>query len=168
MEYWQIEDRFGSRPHPKLELHLEMRSIDANPYQTIVRPFALGLTNVGRGLAKFPGVTFKRSLGFAVDTFGIDGNHQFGICKRPSEHDWIIFGGGVDDVIYPGQTLMIAKLFQYGHIAGVPVTKPLLRSSERKPVRLVFTELLFLGEISCEGCQSTKVEKTFPADNYVA
>lgn len=94
MEYWQIEDRFGSRPHPKLELHLETTRVGTDTYQRPVRHFTLGLKNTGLGIAKFPGLSFQRSLGLEVDNFGIDGNRGFGIRKRPSEGSWIIFGGG--------------------------------------------------------------------------
>jgi len=36
----------------------------------------------------------------------------FGIPSRPSEPEWIVFRGGVDDVIYPGETRLIGKLIQ--------------------------------------------------------
>src|ERR1700722_226183 len=85
MEYWQIEERFGSRPHPKLELHLELRETIRNAYQQPIRSFVLGLKNSGAGIAKFPGVIFKQSVGLNVDDSGIDGNYNFGIRRRPSE-----------------------------------------------------------------------------------
>ncbi len=134
MEYWQIEDRFGSRPHPKLELHLEARDKGTDTYQRPARHFVLGLTNTGGGIAKFPGVMFKRSLGLEVDNYGIDGNVGFGIPRRPSESTWIIFGGGAGDVIYPGQTLMIAKLHQLGQnvgLQGIPIGVPVTLGGER-------------------------------------
>lgn len=170
MEYWQIEERFGSRPHPKLELHLEAPNVGTDTYQRPVRHFVLGIKNTGAGIGKFPGVSFKRSLGLDVDPFGIDGNGGFGIRKRPSDGSWIIFGGGVDDVVYPGQTLMIAKLYQSGQnvgLAGIPANVPVMSRGREIKARHVFQELHFVCEISCENCQSTTVRKDFPEADLI-
>jgi hypothetical protein len=90
MEYWQIEDTFGKRPHPKLTLLLEGRDRVSKPVDVrrAVREFVIGLKNEGAGIAKYPGLRFRRELGFAVDMYGIDGNHGFGIPLRPSEREW--------------------------------------------------------------------------------
>ncbi|MGP8173614.1 MAG: helix-turn-helix domain-containing protein [Terracidiphilus sp.] len=171
MEYWQIEERFGSRPHARLELYLEQRFIGLDAYRKPTRSFVLGLTNSGAGIAKFPGVLFERSLGLSVNSFGIDGSFQFGIRLRPSESGWIIFGGGVDDVIYPGQTVMIAKLEQDGQsvgIKGIPGHIQIAAGGREIKARYVFKELHFRCEISCEGCQTSTVEKVIPeADSIV-
>jgi hypothetical protein len=171
MEYWQIEERFGSRPHPKLELHLEAREIGRSANQEPMRPFILGLRNSGAGIAKFPGVFFKRSDGLSVDQYGIDGNWNFGIRRRPSEGTQIIFGGGVDDVIYPGQTIMIARLEQKGHnvgIQGIPVGVPVIAHDREIKARYVFKQIHFWCEISCEGCQTETVFKVIPeADSII-
>jgi len=71
-----------------------------------------GLKNGGLGIAKFPGVRFKRLPTLRPDHYGIDGNGGFGIPMRPSEPNWMVFRGGVDDVIYPGETRLIGKLIQ--------------------------------------------------------
>jgi hypothetical protein len=165
MEYWQIEDRFGSRPHPKLELHLEALHVGLDAYRVPGRFFRLGLTNSGAGIAKFPGVLFKRLPTLSVDSFGIDGNMNFGIRLRPSEGEWIVFGGGVDDVVYPGQTTMIAKLKQSGEsvgIAGIPITL-----NPNMHTRHVFKEFTFKCEISCEGCPTINAEKLFPEADFI-
>jgi hypothetical protein len=171
MEYWQIEDRFGSRPHPKLELHFEIRHSAKDVYSGVVRHFAIGLKNSGVGIAKFPGIMFKRTLGFEVDSDGLDGLGGYGIRKRPSEGDWIIFGGGVDDVVYPGQTVMIAKLKQEGKnvgINGIPANMPVSYGGREIKARFVFRQLHFLCEISCEGCQPTTAEMVVPEGEFIA
>jgi hypothetical protein len=170
MEYWQLEERFGSRPHPKLQLHLEARQLGKDMYQRPVRHFVLGLTNTGPGIAKFPAVLFSRSLGLEVDKFGIDGNGGFGIRMRPSEGSWIVFGGGVDDVIYPGQTLMIAKLYQSGHnvgIAGIPANVLAFAGGREIKARYVFKELHFVCELFCDGSQTSGVAANFPEDALI-
>ena len=109
MDYWQIEDMFGVRPHPKLALFLEPREITAVDYAdlTPVRRFVLGIENTGRGIARFPGVRFERAQGLRVDDLGIDGNGGFGLPRRASEPKWFVFRGGIDDLIYPGETRQI-------------------------------------------------------------
>lgn len=113
MAYFQIEERFGRRPIPKLGLHLEASNMMMDPPGhdgSAIRRLIFGLKNEGRGMAKFPGVRFKRSPGLRPDQYGIDGNGGFGIPQRPSEPEWMVFRGGVDDVIYPGETRLISKL----------------------------------------------------------
>jgi hypothetical protein len=60
------------------------------------RYFWFGLSNTGRGLAKFPSVRFKRDCGLSPNHFGLDGKGNVGVPLRPSDYDWVIFGGGVD------------------------------------------------------------------------
>lgn len=114
MEFFQVEERFGRRPLPKLSLHLEaLQMMEYSGYtRHPLRHLLFGLKNEGRGIAKFPGIRFRRTASLSQDNFGIDGNGGFGIPPRASEPDWIIFRGGVDDVIYPGETRLIGKLVQ--------------------------------------------------------
>ena len=115
---------------------------------------------------------FKQSVvGLRVDQYGIDGNLNFGIRRRPSEGTQTIFGGGVDDVIYPGQTVMIARLQQNGHnvgIQGIPVGIPVIAHNREIKARYVFKQIHFWCEISCEGCQTETVFKVIPeADTII-
>lgn len=115
MAYFQIEERFGRRPNPKLDLHMEVLNMMMDPPghdRSAIRHLTFGLKNEGRGTAKFPGVRFKRSPALRPDLYGIDGSGGFGIPQRPSEPGWMVFRGGVDDVIYPGETRLIGKLIQ--------------------------------------------------------
>src|SRR5271169_3446675 len=115
MEYFQIADMFGKRPQPKLELYLELTGkIGPMPYDQVPHRFLwLGLSNIGRGLAKFPGVRFElATCSLKVNEYGLDGNNNHGLPLRVSDNDWVIFRGGVDDVIYPGTTLKITRLVQ--------------------------------------------------------
>ena len=108
--------RSGSarRPLPRLSIHIEVLQV-AEHAAWIASPFRhliFGLTNEGRGIAKFPGVRFKRIANLRQDDYGIDGNRGFGLPPRASEKEWIVYRGGVDDVIYPGETRLIGKLIQ--------------------------------------------------------
>ena len=152
MEYFQIADMFGKRPHPKLELFLEATG-KIGPYDQVPhRFFWIGLSNIGRGLAKFPSVRFPRAGTLTADRFGLDGNGNHGLPLRPSDNEWVIFQGGVDHVIYPGTTLKITKLIQR-YSSGDP----------RKNIG-IFDAFSFSAEISCEGFPSTTAEKIVSAD----
>jgi hypothetical protein len=157
MEFFQIEERFGKRPHAKLELFLEFESTKGDMYSPRpVRNFVLGIGNTGGGIAKFPSIRFKRSCGLTVDSYGIDGNMGFGIELRPSESEWAAFRGRVDDVIYPGETLKVARLLQYGESRGAsPGSSRALWS---------FGSLKFSCELSCEGAQTKTAEKEILGD----
>ncbi len=152
MEYFQIADMFGRRSQPNLELYLELDSVDpGGAAGKACEIWWLGLTNRGRGIAKFPGIRFKtRAIGFVVDRLGVDGNHNHGLPRRPSQDDWIVFRGGVDDVIYPEATLTVAKLL-----------RPFNRTDEFRD-SWVFLPFKLELEISCEGVPTRKVEQDVP------
>ncbi len=122
MEYWQIEDLFGKRPQPRLTLHLQdQTSVNATYPQVgvAVRWFHFGIRNDGKGIAKFPGMRFRRDGGFELSQFGIDGNGNFGLPLRSTEAEWIVFRGGVDDVIYAGETRLIGIVSRTGREMGI-------------------------------------------------
>jgi hypothetical protein len=150
MEYFQIEERFGKRPPPKLELYLEPDGIERNHYapREPVRSFVLGVRNLGAGIAKFPSIRYRRSCGLGIDQFGIDGVKGFGLPQRPSDNEWTVFRGGVDEVIYPGEIRQITKLIQQGENAAVG--------------QWFFKASTFQCEVSCEGAQTKAVEKSLP------
>jgi hypothetical protein len=120
MEFFQVEERFGRRPLSRLSLYIEPQEmINGSGYvRSPLRHLLFGLKNEGRGIAKFPGVRFKRSANLQQDSFGVDGNGGFGLPPRASEPGWIVFRGGVDDVIYPGETRLIGKLIQTARDEG--------------------------------------------------
>jgi len=172
MEYWQIEDMFGKRPHPRLTLHLEERKKVTTPgnVRVPVREFAIGLRNEGGGIAKYPGIRFKRELGFMVDSAGIDGNRGFGIPLRPSEKDWIVFRGGTDNVVCPGETVLITNILQTAldkGIEGIPITMAVLANNREIKKRWLFNGTLFTCEISCENQPSTVVEQAVREDDLI-
>lgn len=162
MEYFQIEERFGKRPSPKLELYLEFETIKRDPHvpRRRIGLFVLGLSNTGSGIAKFPGIRFNRACGLSVDLFGIDGSHGFGIQQYPSESEWVVFRGGVDTVIYPGESLKITKLVQQGENPGDVPGQP--------QTQWLFKAFTFSCEISAEGIQTKTFEKRIPKHSQVS
>jgi hypothetical protein len=145
MEFFQVEERFGRRPLSRLSLYIEPQGMIAASgfLRSPLRQLLFGLKNEGRGIAKFPGVRFKRSANLQQDGYGIDGNGGFGLPPRASEPDWIVFRGGVDDVIYPGETRLIGKLIQTAKDNGDTV-RPLIAGQVR--LRSMISERLWLCE----------------------
>jgi|SRR5580658_3084373 hypothetical protein len=167
MEYFQIEERFGKRPPPQLELYLEPDGFERYHFAPLepVRSFVLGLTNLGAGIAKFPSIRFRRSSGLVVNHFGINGSMGFGLPQRPSENEWTAFRGGVDEVIYPGEILGITKLIQHGQDTGNdprPQVQGNVYVEPSSHTQWVFNASTFQCEISCEGTPTKTVEQTIP------
>ena len=149
MEYFQIEERFGRRPHPKLEVHLDSEKITSHPFtpSATIRCFVLSLQNVGRGIARFPSIRYRSACGLRLDRFV--NAVGFGLKHHPIETEWVAFRGGIDDVIYPGETLKIACLVQNPEPGGQ--AEPLNNQ--------VFKAVKVFCEVSCEGIATVAEEK---------
>ena len=108
---------------------------------------SLGITNSGRAIAKFPSIRFQPPQNVLINQFGIDGNCNFGLPRRPSEKDWIVFRGGIDDVIYPETTVKIAEL-----------CRPIIML---KPQVLLFgtPDCTFVAEVSCENMETKTLQQ---------
>ena len=171
MEYFQIEERFGKRPPPRMELYLEPENIRGHTLNPRVpeRPFVLGLRNLGSGIARFPSIRYRRSCGLFVSQYGIDGNMGFGLPQGPSESEWATFRGGVNEVIYPEETRKITRLIQLGENTGLD-PRPQIAGRPFRPsgeTEWGFKACRFQCEISCEGAPTKAVEKALPEDSVV-
>jgi hypothetical protein len=154
MEYFQIEAMFGKRLRPVLALHLEFGTfrLDGQIYE---REFTIGIENRGRGIARFPSIRFQSIPGINLDFYGIDGNRGFGLPRRPTEPEVLVFGGGADDVIYPGTVLKVAKLTQRA------------RGKDWKPTQggrqqFYLEEYTFTAEVAADGVQGIEQSRTLP------
>jgi hypothetical protein len=168
MEYFQIEERFGRRPHAKLELHLENAGFDIIVgSRTPARWFVLGLKNVGRGIAKFPSIRYKSGTGLNFNIYGIDGNGNFGLPRHPADRESTIFRGGMDHVVYPDEVLKITKLWQHGSDKGSDgLPYPRVSGTRGEPLtKWVFGALEFECEIACEGIQTTTQQKLIAGES---
>ena len=150
-----------------LELSLEPLGINGgtNDPRIPYRWFMLGLKNAGVLIAKFPTIRFATSMGVQVDPYGVDGNYNFGLPKRATDHTVIVFQGGADDVIHPGETRQISKLMQVGLRTAQKGNAVIDRlSSQWRTLETdtwVFSALTFSCEISCEGVGAAKNEVFF-------
>lgn len=145
MEYFQIADMFGRRQRPILDLHIEEKIIEE---PSLFRRFDLGIKNSGRAIAKYPGLRFRQPR----DGTTIAGyRSNFGLKLRfTDDPDWIVCGGGVDDVIYPGATIKILTLTQPSQEETFPMP------------RHVLPKWSISVELSAEDIETKTIEKTFP------
>lgn len=146
MEYFQIADMFGKRRRPMLELHLDEGTVQGTG-DSRYRLFYLGIKNSGRAIAKYPGLRYKNVQGLPRTTV-LPGN-IYGLPMRSADSNWIIFGGGADHVIYPGETLMVAHFHQPGFSTNYPMPK------------FGFPKWSIAVQLSAEDTESKIVEKEF-------
>ncbi len=169
MEYYQIEDMFGRRPHPRLTLILEREATQPGPYRNPERTFRLGLKNEGLGIARFPCIRFSRTIGLRPDAGGVDKDGKEALPQRASEYPWVTYQGGVDSVIYPDEEFIITKLTQDGQRlgeVGPEVRDGLWVANSRNAVLWAFGAFTFSCEISCEGVQTKAETASFDAEKY--
>jgi hypothetical protein len=111
MEHFELAEVFGSRRRPQLEIYWNLRvgaTQGTATHRIFHTFFIVGLQNIGRGIARFPGLVLS---GERNQLYGLDGNGNFGLPKRPrSDQNKLIFGGGADDVVYPDSILEITAL----------------------------------------------------------
>ena len=152
MEYFQIEERFGRRPAPKLMLYLELQGIRSQTYapRMPARYFVFGLSNVGQSVIKFPSLRYVRASGLSVDSYGIDGCGNFGLPQRPSENAFSVFRGGIDVVIYSEEVRKIGKLWQAGNDA---------RDYGQSSHGWTFAAATLRFEVSCDGATPVIAEE---------
>lgn len=93
----------------------------------------------------------------------------FGIPKRASGPEWVNFRGGIDDVIYPGETLKITKLIQHGQrkTGTIDVAPVSVNSSGASKDRWFFRSVKFSYDISCEGIPTLEGEEYIPEASAV-
>jgi hypothetical protein len=159
MEYFQLADMFGRRHRPVLSLWVAMgrnrAEVGASYWE---REFFVGIKNSGRGIARFPSLRFATVPGINLASYGLDGNNRWGLPKRPTSEGWTLFGGGADDVIYPGTHLEVAKLTQRSQVSEWQ------RLGAVSPSQY-FREFEFKAELAADGVPYETVSFTLPRED---
>lgn len=117
MRDFEIRDMFGRRARPRLELWWQRAAHDPRlrvPPLTVQHAWVIGLQNVGRGIARFPALGMRVRPGFdAMGIYDLDATGASGLPrKRVAETgiQTVLFAGGGNDVIHPGQTLHVTRI----------------------------------------------------------
>jgi len=106
MEHFDLEDMFGRRKRPKLDLFIKTQGSGNETW------IILGISNTGRGSAFAPYLAFRIPEPFKSNFWGVDGNNNEGLPRLLGrrENQWIRYGGGAQIVIHPETTLEVASI----------------------------------------------------------
>jgi hypothetical protein len=108
MEHYELEEMFGRRRRPLLQLYSHFVRRVGNVADGYFALFAIGLRNTGRGIAKCPGLLLRNARAFEG---GFDAVGNVGLPALPtSDHRNLFYGGSTDRVIYPGIELDVAAV----------------------------------------------------------
>jgi hypothetical protein len=104
MEHFDLEDMFGRRKKPLLQLTYSIENVDR---------IVLGIENIGRGVAKSPYLSFIVPEPYILSEFGVDGNRGWAlpVLKHAGRSRTCKFGGGGMITIHPGMVLDVAILW---------------------------------------------------------
>lgn len=146
----QLEDMFGRRPKPTLDLSLRLNpggSAGGRQHFDLV----LGIQNSGRASARAPFLSVKVMTPYTISEYGIDGNRNFGLDPIARSHgsDEIGYGSSSTSVIHPGVTL---------DVAAVSLKIPF----EAKPSEISSVEIKY--RIAAENSQLVEGEREFTAE----
>jgi hypothetical protein len=106
LEHFDLEDMFGRRPKPKLNLYTQIRGYG------LQSEIVVGLSNNGKASAKAPYLGFSSSQPFNRSQYGLDGNMTEGMKRLPSASSGMPnrYGDGVNVIIHPGMVCEIAVI----------------------------------------------------------
>ena len=97
MEHFDLEDMFGRRKKPKLNLTTRLEG------RGTATKIVLAIENTGRGTAKAPYLAFGITPPFQARAYGLDGNGNDGLPKLHfGQHLKYRYGASADFVIHPG------------------------------------------------------------------
>lgn len=107
----QLEDMFGRRPKPNLELSMRLHRAGSGGGEQHFY-LLLGIENTGRGSAKSPFLAVKVYSPYRINKYGIDGNGHFGLAPIARSHgsDFNKYGSNSNVVIHPGVTLDVTAI----------------------------------------------------------
>ena len=103
-----LADRFGRRPNSLLEVSLSEVRYGETPgfSEGGWRSFDLCVTNMGRGVARFPALFVKPSTHLQRHTYGMP------LWSEEGDGTWMSYRGTPKDVIYPGESRKVVTLYQ--------------------------------------------------------
>jgi len=115
MEHFEVQDMFGRRARPVLELVTEISprgSVSSGSTKSKKGIVVLSLVNHGRGSALAPFLMLDIESRHHIATGGITGNGHEGLPRLPhaesgSHHEW---GGDATRVVHPGTQLDVAGI----------------------------------------------------------
>ena len=112
MEHFDIEDMFGRRKTPKLELFIKLRRGGSSARKKNVN-FIFYIKNTGRGLAKYPFLEIELNTPYQFSPYDFSETHPLGLRvqrKYDRALNQISLYGREGDVIHPDCELQVIQL----------------------------------------------------------
>jgi hypothetical protein len=159
LEHFDLEDIFGRRPRPKLQIVHRLLPTGTMGGGAGVREsqgkVIVSLENVGKGVARAPYVAIVRKSTHKIYQYGLDGNGSFGLPRLVASDDSTVrYGGTGDTVIHPGVTREITAV-------GCAVV---VERGEPRPTEAVNFSVLF----TADGLALQETEVTYAAEQVFA
>jgi len=106
LEHFDLEDMFGRRPKPDLELYTRVKG------SGLQAEVIIGLSNRGKASAKAPYLAFSCSHPFSRSQYGLDGNMNEGMRRLPQMGSGFPhkYGDGTNVILHPGMVYEIALI----------------------------------------------------------
>jgi Putative DNA-binding domain len=155
MEYFQLQDMFGKRQRPILEVVLDQTRTMRDGADD-VRNFRLSIKNSGRGIGRFPTLSVHNQAGFQISAYGIDRSGNTGLPRQASDPELFVFTGGADHVIHPRMTLPVATFNQSRIYSGM--------RGDYVSVYNCFSDITVTGILAAEGIETKSFSLSLPPD----
>ncbi len=115
MEHFDLEDMFGRRAKPSLDLTYKIKFknfIKLPTHTECTFLIYLGISNTGRGSAKTPYLSLSIPEPFSIYRYGLDGNGNFGLPRLTLSRGkgGFAYGASSKFVIHPGTTLDVTAI----------------------------------------------------------
>ncbi|WP_433943385.1 AlbA family DNA-binding domain-containing protein [Paenibacillus sp. SN-8-1] len=159
MEHYMLEDSFGKRQKPNLDIFCDLHKYGPNQFTLV-----LGIKNDGKYLATYPALRIKslKELEYAK----LSGTQDFvninliavTASNYKMDKEGVLFSGGINDAIHPGTYLEVTRL------------NPKKRWFDRSNLISMAAEnhlLKFEYEIFAEGCRSKVGVYTIDAEQVM-
>jgi hypothetical protein len=115
MEHFDLEDMFGRRKKPRLDLHIRIIQRGGSSGGGITEHgghLVIGIENSGRALARAPFLELEIDGDYRISDFGLTGNGREGLPRlaHAGPTNKVKFGGGYDTVIHPHVLLEVSSI----------------------------------------------------------
>jgi hypothetical protein len=154
MEYYQIRDRFGRRPHAELAVEIASDELMPIPGDRLhfQRLIVLAVKNTGRGIAQWPCIFVQSCSGVILQSNELgDQTHWAQIRAKDGSFS---LRGTAENVVYPSEIFAVATLAQSGSTEPKelkPSNAFAKYETARVPFKWIFPAVTIPLSIACDG-----------------
>lgn len=163
MEHHMLEDAFGRRHKPKIEIFFELNK-EFKVGDRQIYCINVGIKNTGKHIATYPAIMLKLLSGLQYSISILEKKYKSSNLKSVNEKksgkrtDGLFFTGGIDDIVYPNTYLELTKLTPNDEWCN----RDRLISFAAEGKKLVFEY-----ELYAAGCKSVKDKVEIDAEDIM-